>query len=51
MRANTGTTFDFNVHVRSNERGNELPVGEYIVEYAASCDVKGGDEDGEASAV
>lgn len=37
IRANTGTTFDFNVHVHSGERGRELPVGEYLVEYGASC--------------
>lgn len=31
--AATGTTFDFNVHVRPVERGRTMPVGRYVVEY------------------
>tara|TARA_R110002051_G_scaffold22448_2_gene58090 strand:+ start:378 stop:1592 length:1215 start_codon:yes stop_codon:yes gene_type:complete len=38
INANTGTTYDFNVHVHSGERGVMLPVGEYLIEYDASCD-------------
>lgn len=37
IRANTGTTFNFNIHVHSNEQGKMLPVGDYILEYEASC--------------
>jgi hypothetical protein len=33
--ARTGTTFDFNVHVRSAELGVPLPVGSYQIQYAA----------------
>lgn len=36
IRANTGTTFNFNVHVHSNEQGKLLPVGDYLLEYQAS---------------
>lgn len=38
VRAATGTTFNFNVHVHSDERGKMLPVGEYFLEYEASCE-------------
>ncbi|MCC5985824.1 MAG: DUF4935 domain-containing protein [Rhodobacteraceae bacterium] len=37
VRSNTGTTYDFNVHVHSNEHDKALPVGEYLLEYEASC--------------
>lgn len=37
VRGKTGTTFDFNVHVHSNDHGRMLPVGEYLLEYQASC--------------
>lgn len=37
IRANTGTTFNFNVHVHSDEQGKTLPVGDYLLEYEASC--------------
>lgn len=40
VRANTGTTYDFNVHVHSNDREKALPVGEYLLEYEASCDAQ-----------
>ena len=36
VRANTGTTFDFNIHVFSNEQNAMLPVGQYILEYRAT---------------
>jgi len=36
-RANTGTNHDFNVHVHPGELGKMMPVGEYIIEYEASC--------------
>ena len=38
VRANTGTTFDFNVHMLSSEQGTMFPVGIYILEYRASCE-------------
>lgn len=38
VRSNTGTTFDFNVHVHSSDRNRELPVGEYLLEYEAYCE-------------
>lgn len=38
VHARTGTTFDFNVHVRSTTSGVSLPVGLYTVEYSAECD-------------
>lgn len=38
VRAGTGTTFDFNVHIRAIARGDRLPVGHYVVEYEAVCD-------------
>jgi len=33
VRCATGTTFDFNVHIRPIERGRKLPIGHYVVEY------------------
>lgn len=47
VAANTGTTFDFNIHVRPNERGKGLPEGEYLLEYEASCDAESDDKGGE----
>lgn len=35
--ARTGTTFDFNVHIKSREYGNKLPVGDYVFRYTADC--------------
>lgn len=35
--ANTGTRFDFNVHVRCIDRFQRLPVGHYRIEYEANC--------------
>lgn len=43
--AATGTTFDFNVHVRPVERGRTMPVGRYVVEY--ECVYEAGAESGE----
>lgn len=40
VRSNTGTTFDFNVHLHSAERSRLLPDGEYLFEYEASCSVQ-----------
>jgi PIN like domain len=37
LRANTGTNYDFNIHIHSAERGVALPPGEYIIEYSATC--------------
>jgi hypothetical protein len=34
----TGTTFDFNVHVRPIERGQTMPIGRYVVEYECVCE-------------
>lgn len=36
VRAATGTNFDFNVHLKSAERGTMLPVGNYTIKYSAS---------------
>jgi len=33
--AGTGTNYDFNIHIRSDNQKDLLPVGEYIFEYAA----------------
>jgi hypothetical protein len=41
VRARTGTTFDFNVHVRPVERGRMLPVGQYVVEYECIVENEG----------
>lgn len=35
LRAGTGTTFDFNIHLKSIEYGDFLPAGEYVFEYYA----------------
>jgi hypothetical protein len=40
-RANTGTTYDFNVHINSEEKGKVLPAGEYLLEYEALCGTLG----------
>jgi len=37
INANTGTIYDFNVHVHSGDRSTMLPVGDYLIEYEASC--------------
>lgn len=34
IRIGTGTTFDFNIHLKSTEPKTMLPIGEYIFEYA-----------------
>ncbi|WP_028786994.1 PIN domain-containing protein [Terrimonas ferruginea] len=36
IRAGTGTTFDFNIHLKSMELGVRFPVGRYTFEYFAS---------------
>ncbi|MGR3760283.1 PIN domain-containing protein [Roseobacteraceae bacterium NS-SX3] len=46
IRSNTGTTFDFNVHVHSNDRNSELPIGEYLLEYEAYCEALNAGTDG-----
>ena len=38
VRANTGTIFNFNIHVHSRERNVMLPVGQYVLEYVASLE-------------
>lgn len=38
MRAGTGTVYDFNVHVMSEEHGVRLPLGPYSFAYEANCD-------------
>lgn len=35
IHAATGTTFDFNIHVKSTEKGVPLPIGEYVFSYIA----------------
>lgn len=35
--AGTGTTHDFNVHLKSEEYGVFLPAGTYVFEYSARC--------------
>lgn len=35
--AGTGTNHDFNVHLKSEEFGVPLPLGEYVFEYVAKC--------------
>ncbi|MCG9885544.1 MAG: PIN domain-containing protein [Cyanobacteria bacterium] len=35
ISANTGTNFDFNIHIQSTQQGYNLPDGEYIFEYEA----------------
>jgi len=47
VRAKTGTTFDFNVHLRSATNGVALPVGNYVIEFSAECDAVIGLEDEE----
>lgn len=48
-KANTGTNYDFNVHVHSDEYGKMLPVGEYLIEYEASCSVDEDTDGGEVA--
>jgi hypothetical protein len=36
IHAATGTDFDFNVHIRSAEKGALLPIGRYEIRYAAT---------------
>jgi len=36
IRSGTGTTFDFNVHLKSTDFGTFFPVGEYMFEYDAN---------------
>jgi hypothetical protein len=38
IRSGTGTTFDFNIHIKSNEYGVLLPLGDYVFEYEAIVD-------------
>jgi len=35
--AGAGTTFDFNVHLKSATWGTPIPVGEYVLRYTAQC--------------
>lgn len=35
--AGTGTNFDFNIHVKCNNRNEFLPIGDYIFEYTAEA--------------
>lgn len=37
VTAKTGTTFDFNVHLRPAEWGSTLPIGMYRIDYTAVC--------------
>lgn len=37
VAANTGTNFDFNVHLRPDAGGTLLPIGIYRVDYSAVC--------------
>lgn len=33
--AGTGTNYDFNIHIKSDNRNELLPIGEYVFEYTA----------------
>jgi len=44
IKVGTGTNHDFNVHVRPSEKGDMLPVGEYIFEYIADCGSENADD-------
>ncbi|MGR3895519.1 PIN-like domain-containing protein [Pseudomonas sp. 1176_21] len=35
IRAGTGTNYDFNIHIKSDNQNELLPVGEYVFEYNA----------------
>lgn len=37
LSAGTGTTHDFNIHIVCVDKDAQLPIGEYIFEYEASC--------------
>lgn len=39
LRAGTGTTYDFNVHIKCEEQGEFLPAGSYTFEYEAACNI------------
>ena len=39
INAGTGTTHDFNIHIICGESGVHLPVGSYVFEYEATCEV------------
>lgn len=45
IKAGTGTTHDFNIHIVSGEPGIHLPIGSYVFEYEAECEVSGDDVD------
>ena len=45
IRAGTGTTYDFNVHIMCGEPGVHLPVGSYVFGYKAECEVPSDDVD------
>lgn len=45
LSAGTGTTYDFNVHIRVASYEHLLPIGQYIFEYEAYCE----DDDKETS--
>lgn len=36
IRSGTGTTFDFNIHLKSTDLGTRFPIGIYVFEYNAS---------------
>jgi hypothetical protein len=36
IRSGTGTTFDFNIHLKSTDFGTRFPVGVYVFEYDAT---------------
>lgn len=40
INAGTGTTHDFNIHIICGEPGVQLPVGSYVFEYEATCEVQ-----------
>jgi hypothetical protein len=38
IRFGTGTTFDFNIHLKSIDFGAYLPIGQYVFEYEANVE-------------
>lgn len=47
VRSGAGTTFDFNIHMKSVAFEEYLPVGDYIFEYEANAEIEDDDGSGE----
>ena len=39
ITANTGTNYDFNIHIRTRNNKDLLPIGNYVFEYRAEVDL------------